>query len=471
MATVTAIPYGVPRWNMDEIDEALTAKQWWALQWTNPLSPFYIPSGLIPLHPNVVDVGGSDDLQAAIDTEPENTTFRLASDYVHDDMLVTRGKPGLHFHSADPDPAHQAELRWLYLCGGEYMAPTILEPWEKWVEPFNGRGHIYFKEVDAVINTTRDGFITVPTQIPEIIHTFLNAPRDYIFRDIKFRGDPARPSVGHGPNDPTIGTNTPPYTQKYYPVELLGVRDILFERCSWDEFNFADVFQQWPGDLSSAGDFQHHQSLISAHCGVDGLFMRNCDVSCGYSGATGKVRWYSPIYTDGVYNASFVGNNFSDIRSYVFLTLSNFDVQMDWDHDGDGGGDGAGIREMRFSHYFAVVGNTGANCQYFWTNRGLRRGICLSNIWNASGPKEQFMRFEADVNSYDVWIEENIVNTASAVGTGTAGFVHVATGTTNISGLHVLNNGIVGGGNAPNGWLTPNSGTVYTNSEVSGNTP
>lgn len=464
MVSIGTQGVGVPHWEITDASVAgLDAYDWWDLQWSNPESTFHIPVGDIQLHSNVVTVTTNDNLQNVVDNSPDYTTFRLpGSDGLtvpaYDDPLLIIGRNGMHFVSDDPN--NRAMLRHHTIVGREEIAPLRATPWEGFLAPGVHDGYIYNYLVGDIINTARDGYVTSASQDPEGITTFLNQPRDYIFRDIDFRGgDYISWSVAH---EKAI----------YTPVDMLSVRDVLYENCTWHDFKLGDREGDWPGDTSANGRPVAHATIFNIHGGVDGVFLRDCSISCGFEGGVGAVRWYSGMYHDGCYNSAIVNCDFSDQFAYGLLVLVNNDFRMDWNHDGIYQGAGAGIKEQRYAQYVAFVGNTVSNAQYFLTTRGMRHAIIKGNTWNAAGVKEQFLRIESDAISSDIWVEENTVNTTSAVGSNGDGFVHVASGTSNASAIHVLNNSIVGGGTAPNGWLTEETaGTTMTGSTVSGNTP
>ena len=464
MATLQALPAGVPLWQFDRAGSpTMTAQEWWILHWANPASPNYLPSGVIPLHPHRVIVAPTDNLQTVVDNSEDNTTFVLppGPTPAFDGVLTLVGRNGMHFVSSDS--ANRSVLRWHTITSHPAVGPDPATPWQLFVPPGVTDKYIYNNLVAKVINATRDGTISVPAQDPTVIYRFLNQPRDYIFRDIDFIGDPAHPSysVSH-------------QHAEYQPVELLSVRDILYEGCTWSAFNLADKDGNWPGDTTATGMMGPHPALHTAHGGVDGLVIRNCTINAARSGASGDNRWYAPIYFDGCFNSAVVNCTLSGYRNYVFLTLTNNDFRMDWNHDGIYELTGAGIYEQRYTQYVALSGNTATTNtgECFWSNRGARHVIVENNTFSPSGPQKQFAEMACDTITSDVWITNNTIATASAVGTSGRGVVHVLSGSAQSSEYHIVNNHITGGGTAPNGWLTEATpGTSFTNTIISGNTP
>lgn len=447
------IDFGVP--NITLTSHSMTEEEYWAQHWANPASSNYIAYGDIPLHSNTVIVETTDDLQAVVDAAPDNTTFRLRPG-LHDTWLTLLERNGMHFVSDDPN--NRATIRNVEIYS--YPLPVGLELDQANYTP-TSRQNGYQSWVGAIIGTARDGNFTVPPDDLDAVAAFLNPCRDFIFRDIDFRGDPALTTDQY-----TVPGQGHPFDPIRNPTYHVGVKDVLYEGCTFAGYNHSDQQGAWPGTTA----LTFHAGMFYATGGVEGFVIRNCTVD-PRSTTGGTNRWPCAVYFDGPMGCVLYDNDFS-AGGYAmagFFTLTNWDVRNDWNKNGDG----MEFREFRQPKYVAIVKNKLPVARMAWSGRNMRNALLAENTWNYSGLRHCCVEWECEgTYATNLTIRDNTFNGGQIGDTSGTGFVEVKYSSASASNLTITNNTLTGGYKVKNAWVTAVAGNgLPSNITIAGNSP
>jgi hypothetical protein len=453
---VIADPIGVPRTTTP--DGSLTTEEWWAQHWSNPESFAYIPPGEIQTHTNVVNVAQGANLQTAIDGAPDNTTFVITGGATAFGRIVLTARSGMHFIAADP------EVR------------VIL----RGIEIYGHANAFYYTWNDGWVANVIAGHI-VANKDAASVTAFLNPKRDFLFRDIDIEGDPAEvmTQVDYT-RDPPYGAEEHHDRPENAPTYMIGVKDVLFERCAIRDFRIADLDGLWPhvGGYTSG----IHPGLIYASGGVEGIVVRSCTLRGHEDDAVRGFPWVS--YLDGAIACVFHDNDIEGrFASGGHMFLVNDDFTADWNVDETF----EQYVDMRHAKYNAVVGNrrTG-QLNYFVDYAGQNLLVADNTVANA-GTSVVFTRISGrGLNAtlrllgtphgypcFDWTVRDNVV-TGGNVGEGSfgMGYVHMDLATSQYDVGARIGRATVTGNSAPgvpNGWLTDQNSNTDGPDVVSGN--
>lgn len=338
-STVSA--FGVPHYVPDG---SWTTEEAWAEHWTNPASPNYVATGDIGTWPNQVAVsGGGAALQTAVDAAPDETTFVIAPG-TYDGIYIT-AREHLHFIAADPlnKPVVHGVLGRGHI---QLTDPLGVAPKSNYPGPNVGGYTVWVGKV-------------VTEKDPSCIATYLDPPRDILFRDIRFEPVPGA-ITEHNYHDPATwrvphvaGMVSADWPGRNTPCGFSGYADVCFERCEFRNW----VYTNWEG-LDTTGPMPfNHSGIFHNTGGIHNFVVRECDLECGLY-QDGQGAWHTVFYMDGGMGCAFVYNNVTGPwKGFDVLLLCNDDLAAldDMDQDGTAGWDK--VNEISAARYNFVVGN------------------------------------------------------------------------------------------------------------------
>jgi hypothetical protein len=282
----------------------------WARHWANggnpdavppvPPSPWYIPSGTIPLHAHEVTVTPAT-IQQAIDDATIPTTFLLEPGYYGDDSIFIVNKSHLHFTCADP-----------------LDRPVVVQfiP----IQTFKGFDyHVWAGNTKSTLD-------------PEFMEGWNDGPRDLIFRGIDFRGIP-EPPVETRTYD---GTMSEISSWGSIGISARMVQDVLVEDCTFDEY-VAPHIEAIDSYTASSFDYVQapsgHLGLISTGSQCNHWVVRDCTFN-GYIRG-GNFGYPYAFFADGAHgNVLAECGTTGKFHIGEVLLLTNNDHEFDQDQDG-----------------------------------------------------------------------------------------------------------------------------------------
>lgn len=441
---------GIPDHMLVQSDDDLyTAETWWSQHWVNPNSSNYIPVGSIPLHENEVFVGQGENLQAAIDGAPDNTTFRLEGGATAFGRVVLTARSGIHIVS--DDPLNRATIR-----GFEAYAHSRAF-YYLWTDGW----------MAAIIGTLRNGVFDKPTNDLTAVAAYLDPPRDHILRSLDITGDPEGWTDQCDYTRPELPTEGPHHDRPTNnPIYLQGTRDFLMEDCIVSGFNHSDNDCAFPGTVP----LTFHAGMIYSSGGTENIIARNNIIDSTPVGA-GVIGWPYGVYFDGPQSCVLYNNTFpGGFAQGNVLTLTNWDVLNDWNTNGI-----EDFREFRQPRFMVVVGNTFTGSRLMWSSRNTRKALFAENTWNFTGLRHCFAEMEVEIAA----TTGNVIRDNDCVGddvgdSSGSGFVHLKLAGSNLTDDLTITGNTVSGA-VPNGYLTAeeDSGGLppAENYTISGNTP
>jgi hypothetical protein len=332
---VDAVNVGVPHFVPDA---AWTAEQSWAQHWANAASANYVATGDIPLHSRVVQVGASDNLQAAIDAAPDNMTFELAAGGIYDAIwLVARS--GIHLVAADP--LNKPIVHGIGILGHTQLT----DPLNQYPHPLVG-GYTNFVNL---LTVTKDA---------SVIATYLDPPRDFLFRNIRIEPKAGALSEQNEHQTmlttPVAGMLSGVWPGNNVPTAMACVADVCYEGCEFRNW----VYTNTTGTNTGLPMPSNHWGIICGSAGLRNIVTRDCTFELGlYSNSQGA--WQYVTYLDGPMGCAFVDNTCgTGWKGGLVLYLTNDDVSPRKDTDFDGVAGFNAVSEISSARWNAVVGNT-----------------------------------------------------------------------------------------------------------------
>jgi hypothetical protein len=297
------VPVGTP-------DLGQNVETWWSTHWANPSSPTYVSASDINLHPNVVIVQPTDNLQAVIDAAPDYTTFRL--------------RPGTHGRA--------------YLIGRSHLAFVSDDPANR----ATLRGIDVFGNTDAQDRNTYVSALLAGDE--EALYKHKYPSRDFYYRDLDYRSDgtPCR-------HDQTPTSND---WVEFTPGWNRAVRDVLYENCTYDNYFASDA----SGGTSGPPEYAEF-GFVNCNAGTVNVWARNCTFHSGInSGGFGAMPHY--FFLDGAQGSGMVGCSASGkYHSGGALFLTNDDFTFDVDRDGGF----QTLYDLRNAHQVVIANNALGN--------------------------------------------------------------------------------------------------------------
>ena len=333
----------------------MSTEEWWDSIWFNPASNNYVAYGDILTHANQVTVAPGN-LQAALDAEPDDTTFLLESG-VHTSVSTT-ARQGTHIIPANPA-----------------TRPTM-------------RSFNYFGHAEAAAGRPAFVAAVVTNNEPSAVAAYLDPPGDVLIRDIDFVAEPGvLSSFADASTDHLLN----------FPIVFWAIADWCVEGCTFSGYKCVDA------NGLDVGSIIHHHGYINAIAGVHNGVMRNCTMTPTMRPNGTTRAWATGVYYDGAAGCGFVYNTMlSNPFHYgpcVILTNDDYAPNSDTAYDGAAGYDEIN-GEIPQSRYTAVVGNTGANAGHLFVSYSGRNLLHAENTCAVNAAVQVVLNLEPKASSH-----------------------------------------------------------------------